>query len=126
MKRRIPFPYCHGEFAAHCVDEGHTDTLQLDRRTASRFKRVVEVRIDEVQVGGTLNGLVNWMTSAVIGNTERGSFRGDSDGRGVARLEFSQRVQHQSSYGGRGEVQGKGETYGAHGFELVESGAGAV
>ena len=79
--------------------------MQLYRRDLGVLEWVVKVRVYELQVWGTGNGSLDRVTSAIINDAEECSFRTHSDGRDVAQLELSQRVQHKSTYKAGSEVK---------------------
>jgi hypothetical protein len=94
-------------------------------RALSRIERVVELRVDELQVRSAGDGPVYRMAATVVGNAELGSFRRDADGGGVASLKLGQRVQHEGTHGAGCEVARILCCCGDHGYQSkMESGDG--
>ena len=86
------------ELAAQNIDQRYPDGMELHRSALTLLERVVEVRIDKLQVRLTGDRSANGVASTIVSDTERMAVCSNADVRCVPRLELSQRIENQRAY----------------------------
>ena len=71
LQRKVWLPYGDEQLRAESIQKRHSKALKLNRFRSALLEGIVEVAVDEVQVGRALDYTANRMASSVVFNAER-------------------------------------------------------